>query len=154
MQPWLCIRRGYYLLTAAGLLIAVLAGFARPAASTAVVTPSRTQLGLASFYGPRFHGEETASGRVFNQWHMVAAHRTLPFGSVVRVTNLENGRTVVVRIIDRGPYGKNYRAGTIIDLSKGAARRLRSVHDGIVRVRIDVLKKGGERRTGRMAGHE
>jgi rare lipoprotein A len=144
MEPWLWNRRASYLLSAAALLIAVLVGFARPAATAAVVAPPRTQLGLASYYGPGFHGEETASGRVFNQWQMVAAHRTLPFGSVVRVTNLENGRTVVVRIIDRGPYGKNYRAGTIIDLSKGAARRLRSVHDGIVRVRIDVLKNGGE----------
>ena len=72
---------------------------------------------------------------------MTAAHRTLPLGTIVRVTNLENGRSVVVRINDRGPYGRNFRKGTIIDLSRGAARRLRSIEDGLVRVRVDVLRR-------------
>jgi rare lipoprotein A len=71
---------------------------------------------------------------------MVAAHRTLPLGAVVRVTNLENGRRVVLRVIDRGPYGKNYRKGTIIDVSKGAARGLDFLRDGLVRVRVEVLE--------------
>lgn len=71
---------------------------------------------------------------------MVAAHRTLPLGAVVRVTNIENGRRVVLRVIDRGPYGKNYRKGTIIDVSKGAARRLDFLRDGLVRVRVEVLR--------------
>jgi rare lipoprotein A len=71
---------------------------------------------------------------------MVAAHRTLPLGSLVRVTNLENGRRVVLRITDRGPYGRNYRKGTIIDVSEGAARRLRFIHDGLVQVRVEVLR--------------
>ena len=101
--------------------------------------PRRAQTGLASYYGPGFHGEETASGEVFDQTEMVAAHRTLPLGSVVRVTNLENGRRVVLRVIDRGPYGANYRKGTIIDVSKGAARRLDFLTDGLVRVRVEVL---------------
>jgi rare lipoprotein A len=100
----------------------------------------RVQLGLASYYGPGFHGEDTASGEEFDQRAMTAAHRTLPMGTVVRVTNLENGRSVVVRINDRGPYGRNYRNGTIIDLSKGAARRLRFLEDGLVRVRVEVLR--------------
>jgi len=100
----------------------------------------RVQHGLASYYGPGFQGEETASGRVFNKREMVAAHRTLPLGTVVRVTNLENGRHVVVRIIDRGPYGRNYRKGTIIDVSEGAARQLRFIENGLVRVRLDVLR--------------
>jgi rare lipoprotein A len=104
-----------------------------------VATPSQ-QLGLASYYGPGFHGEQTASGKIFNQWSMVAAHRTLPLGSVVRVTNLKNGRQVVVQIIDRGPYGRNYRKGTIIDLSTEAARRLRSIKPGLVPVRVEVLR--------------
>jgi rare lipoprotein A len=98
------------------------------------------QTGLASYYGPGFHGEETASGEVFDQADMVAAHRTLALGTLVRVTNLENGRRVVLRVIDRGPYGRNYRKGTIIDVSKGAARRLGFVRDGLVRVRVEVLR--------------
>ena len=59
---------------------------------------------------------------------------------MVRVTNLENGRRVVLRVIDRGPYGKNYRKGTIIDVSKGAARRLRFIRDGLVKVKVEVLR--------------
>jgi len=103
--------------------------------------PARTvQVGLASYYGPGFHGEPTASGEIFNQYQMVAAHRSLPLGSVVRVTNLENRRRVVLRVIDRGPYGRNFRKGTIIDVSKGAARRLGFIRDGLVPVRVEVLK--------------
>jgi rare lipoprotein A len=106
-------------------------------ASTEVV---RRQVGLASYYGAAFQGEETASGESFDYRRMTAAHRTLPLGSVVRVTNLENGRSVVLRINDRGPYGRNHRKGTIIDVSKGAARRLDFIRDGLVRVRVDVLR--------------
>ena len=101
----------------------------------------RAYVGLASYYGPGFHGNETANGETFDQRAMTAAHRTLPLGTVVRVTNLENGRTVVVRINDRGPYGRNFRKGTIIDLSKGAARHLRFIKDGLVRVRVEVLRR-------------
>jgi rare lipoprotein A len=100
----------------------------------------RVQTGLASYYGPGFHGEETASGEIFDQRKMTAAHRTLPLGTVVRVTNLENGRRVELRVTDRGPYGRNYRKGTIIDVSKGAARRLGFIQDGLVRVRIEVIR--------------
>ena len=115
----------------------VLLLMARPAGSS---TPLRVQRGLASFYGPGFQGERTASGAIFDERQMVAAHRTLPLGSVVRVTNLENNRAVVLKVIDRGPYGRNYRKGTIIDVSKGAARRLGFLHDGLVPVRVEVLK--------------
>jgi len=97
------------------------------------------QFGLASWYGPGFHGEETASGEIFDQREMVAAHRTLPLGSVIRVTNLENGRRVTLRVIDRGPYGRNFRKGTIVDVSRGAASRLGFLKDGLVRVRLEVL---------------
>ncbi len=100
------------------------------------------QVGLASFYGPGFHGDRTASGEVFDQRELVAAHRTLPLGSLVRVTNLENGRNVVLRIIDRGPYGRNHRKGCIIDVSRAAARRLGFVRDGLSRVRVEVLRRG------------
>jgi rare lipoprotein A len=142
-----CGSREWCLLGLAGVVALVLLVAARPAVSAAPqeTTPfSRVQVGLASFYGPGFHGEETASGEIFNQWEMVAAHRTLPLGSVVRVTNLENNRRVVLRVIDRGPYGRNYRKGTIIDVSKGAARRLGFITEGLVRVRVEVLQAGGE----------
>jgi rare lipoprotein A len=99
----------------------------------------RAAVGLASFYGAGFHGEETASGETFNQRAMTAAHRTLPLGTVVRVTNLENDRSVVVRINDRGPYGRNHRRGTIIDLSRAAAQRLRFIEDGLVKVSVEVV---------------
>jgi rare lipoprotein A len=127
------------LLFVAGLLLAVPAVLAsRPSARPDGVP--RVQHGLASYYGPGFHGELTASGRVFDQREMVAAHRTLPLGTTVRVTNLENDRSVILRVIDRGPYGRNYRKGTIIDVSKGAARRLRFLEEGLVRVRVEVLR--------------
>jgi rare lipoprotein A len=109
----------------------------RPASAA---PPAKTFVGLASFYGPGFHGRETANGEIFNQRAMTAAHRTLPLGTVVRVTNLENDRSVVVRINDRGPYGRNYRRGTIIDVSKGAAERLRFIRDGLVQVRVEVVE--------------
>src|SRR5688572_3506670 len=126
----------------AGMLSAatlVLLFAVRPAVSAA---RPRVQVGLASWYGPGFHGEETASGEIFDQREMVAAHRTLPLGSVIRVTNLENGRRVTLRVIDRGPYGRNFRRGTILDVSRGAARRLGILRDGIVKVRIEVRKLG------------
>lgn len=137
-------RLGLVIVLLAVMALAVVS--ARPA--TAPVSPTQpatapvspTQTGLASYYGPGFHGEETASGEIFNQNEMVAAHRTLPLGTVVRVTNLENGHRVVLRVIDRGPYGKNYRKGTIIDVSKGAARRLRFISDGLVKVKVEVLR--------------
>lgn len=123
---------------------------AAPSAESETSAPI-VQLGLASWYGPGFHGKETASGEIFDQREMVAAHRTLPLGSVIQVTNLENGRRLTVRVIDRGPYGRNYRKGTILDVSRGAARRLGFIRDGIVRVRIRVLALGegrGRNRSG------
>jgi rare lipoprotein A len=121
------------------LLFSVMA-FAALSARPASAPYRSSQTGLASYYGPGFHGEETASGEIFDQNEMVAAHRSLPLGTVVRVTNLENGRRVVLRVIDRGPYGKNSRKGTIIDVSKGAARRLRFIRDGLVKVKVEVLR--------------
>jgi rare lipoprotein A len=109
--------------------------------------PRRTvQVGYASFYAPEFQGEETASGRTFDHRELVGAHRTLPFGSRVRVTNLENGRSVIVRIIDRGPFGKGRARGAIIDLSKRAARVLGFVRNGRARVRLELLPKAPSRR--------
>ena len=125
-----------------GLLVAVIAVVLVLGRTVESSTPPRVQVGLASWYGPGFNGEETASGEIFDQREMVAAHRTLPLGSVIRVTNLENGRRVTLRVIDRGPYGRNFRKGTILDVSRGAARRLRMVRDGLVKVRIEVRKLG------------
>ena len=91
------------------------------------------QVGTASWYGPGFHGKLTASGERFNQNALTAAHRKLPLGSEVKVTNLDNGRSIVVEINDRGPYKK----GRVIDLSKAAARKLGIVDDGLAKVRIE-----------------
>jgi rare lipoprotein A len=93
------------------------------------------ETGLASWYGRGFHGKLTASGEVFNQEKFTAAHRTLPWGSRVKVTNLANGKSVEVRINDRGPFGK----GRIIDVSRAAARVLGIVGSGITTVRLEWL---------------
>ncbi len=102
-----------------------------------------TQIGEATFYARNLQGGVTASGSKFDNRKAVAAHRTYPFGTVVRVTNLENNRVVNVVIVDRGPYGKNHREGAIIDLSRDAARALDMVEDGQVRVKLEVLAWGG-----------
>jgi rare lipoprotein A len=91
--------------------------------------------GIASWYGPGFHGNRSASGEVFNQNALTAAHRSLPFGTQVRVTNLRNGRSVVVRINDRGPYSGH----RVIDLSAAAARAVGLMQMGVAPVSIDVL---------------
>lgn len=129
--------RGWCIAALLGMCAALVIALVLPASSDPQESP---QVGLASFYAARFHGKQTASGEIYNQQQMVAAHRTLPLGSVVRVTNLDNGREVVVRVIDRGPYGRNYRKGTIIDLSRRAAQRLDFIEDGLVRVRVEVLE--------------
>ena len=98
--------------------------------------------GLASFYGEQFHGRTTASGVPFDMKAMVAAHPSYPFGTRVRVTNLANGRTVQLRIVDRGPAAGPRAAGVIIDVSRRAAEALRFVDDGRARVRIEVLRWG------------
>ena len=104
--------------------------------------PAVVETGLASWYGPGFHGKLTASGEVFNQEKLTAAHRTLPWGSRVKVTNLANGRSVVVQINDRGPAVK----GRIIDVSRAAARALGLVEAGISTVRVEWLS-GSEKST-------
>src|SRR5689334_19906246 len=95
------------------------------------------QRGLATFYGKEQQGGPTASGERFDMRKLTAAHRTLPFGTRVRVTNTRNGRSVEVRINDRGPYGGN---GRIIDVSEAAARRLGMIDAGVVPVTVEVLR--------------
>lgn len=95
-------------------------------------TPRLAEQGKASYYANSFKGKSTANGERFRQRKRSAAHRTLPFGTIVKVKNLRNGRTVKVRINDRGPFVE----GRIIDLSKKAARRLGMLQDGVVPVEI------------------
>ncbi len=94
------------------------------------------ETGIASWYGPKFHGRPTSSREIYNMNDMTAAHPSLPFGTSVMVTNLDNERTAVVRINDRGPFV----GGRIIDLSYAAARVLDMVGPGTARVRLEVLK--------------
>lgn len=109
-----------------------------PPAPPPAASPDRavfTQTGVASWYGKSHHGRTTANGEKFDMEALTAAHRTLPFGTIVKVTNLSNNRSVNVRINDRGPYV----AGRIIDLSARAARDLGIADDGIGRVRLEQL---------------
>ncbi|WP_275336325.1 septal ring lytic transglycosylase RlpA family protein [Nodosilinea sp. PGN35] len=104
-----------------------------PDARLGVVTATLT--GMASWYGPGFHGRRSASGEVFNQNDLTAAHRTLPFGTRVRVTNVSTGQSVVVRINDRGPFSH----GRVIDLSAAAASNIGLRASGVGRVQLEVL---------------
>jgi len=118
---------------------------ATPAPSSSVQTKSEVgkqagkakpyQVGTASWYGENFHGKPTASGELYDMYDMTAAHLTLPMGSFVRVTNLRNGRSVVVRVNDRGPIVP----GRIIDVSYGAAQALQFRARGLQRVRLDLV---------------
>lgn len=94
-----------------------------------------TETGIASWYGPNFHGKKTANGEIFNQNDLTAAHRTLPIPSAVRVTNLENGRSLVLRINDRGPFAH----GRIIDVSRRGAQLLDFERNGTAKVQVDIL---------------
>lgn len=100
--------------------------------------PGRTERGLASWYGPGFHGKQAANGEVYNMNQLTAAHRTLPFETVVQVRNRDNGRRVEVRITDRGPFVR----GRIIDLSYEAAKQLEMLGPGVVPVEIRVIAGG------------
>jgi len=106
-----------------------------PAARRGGTVSASPATGEASYYGAQFQGRPTASGERFDNGQLTAAHRTLPFGTKVRVTNLSNGRSVVVRVNDRGPYAR----GRIIDLSRAAARRIDMVRAGVARVRVEPL---------------
>ncbi len=124
---------------ALGLVLAVGCGGAQKQPTTGKPVkkyPPGVQEGMASWYGGKHHGGPTASGERFNKNAMTAAHRTLKMNTRVRVTNKRNGRTVEVRINDRGPYGR----GRIIDLSEAAAKKLDMIDAGVVPVRVEVLK--------------
>jgi rare lipoprotein A len=99
------------------------------------------KVGIASWYGKRFHGRKTASGKNFNMYNNTAAHRSLPLGTKVRVINLKNGKDILVYINDRGPYVR----GRIIDLSYAAARSIGMIEVGIEKVRVEVVSLPGSR---------
>jgi len=96
------------------------------------------QIGFASYYGSEFHGRRTSSGEIYDMNALTAAHNTLPLGTIIRVTNLSNHRSVMVKVNDRGPF----KPGRILDLSLGAARQLGMIRKGTARVRIEILELG------------
>ena len=95
------------------------------------------EIGIASWYGPNFHGKKTANGEIFNQYKVSAAHKTLPLPTIVKVTNLENNISLKIRINDRGPFVR----GRIIDLSKEAAKKLKILNKGTAKVRVKVIEE-------------
>ena len=122
-------------IAAVALALTVFAGAPSAAFAHEAATVTKVLSGPASWYGPGFHGRKTANGERFDQHELTAAHRTLPFGTVIRVTNQRNGKSVVVRVNDRGPFaGKR-----VLDLSKGAAKEIGMVKSGVAPVKIEVL---------------
>ena len=95
---------------------------------------SYSEVGIASWYGPDFHAKRTANGEKYNMHSLTAAHRTLPLPSIVKITNLENGRSLVVRVNDRGPYARN----RIVDVSKKVAQLLGFLEKGTAKVRVEI----------------
>ena len=109
---------------------------AHPVDPTSVSTANAYQVGVASYYGKKFHGRKTANGEVFNMYKLTAAHRVLPLGTIAKVTSLENGRWVVVKVNDRGPFIE----GRILDLSFAAALELEMVTQGTAKIMIEIVE--------------
>ncbi|MGH7032272.1 MAG: septal ring lytic transglycosylase RlpA family protein [Stellaceae bacterium] len=134
------VRKLFSLCAAAAIALALFAGGGKLAGlhvvSPAFATPADALAGTASWYGRPWQGRKTASGTRFDPHRLTAAHRSLPLNTRVRVTNLENAKSVTVLINDRGPYVR----GRVIDLSKAAARSLGMVKEGVAPVRIEVVK--------------
>lgn len=127
LAGWLCALA---LLALAGCSSAPKSG------SSAASAPSgHRESGIASYYGNEFHGRKTANGERFDQAQLTAAHRTLPFGTRLKVTNTQTGKSVQVRVNDRGPFVK----GRVIDLSSSAFKSIASLNAGVVPVRIQVV---------------
>jgi rare lipoprotein A len=129
------VRQRFGLVVLVLVLLGAIACGGKKAPTTPPDIERYSHEGIASWYGRKFHGKRTASGERFDMYALTAAHRTLPFGSIVQVTDLENGGSVRVRINDRGPF----KSGRIIDLSYAAARKLRMVKRGVVRVKITLV---------------
>ena len=115
-----------------GVCLPLLAGCASSSSRGTTRGGSVSEAGVASYYAHKYHGRKTASGERFDMNDMTAAHKTLPFGTRVRVTNVSNGKSVTVRINDRGPFVK----GRVIDLSLAAAKKLDMVNAGLAQVRL------------------
>lgn len=113
-----------------------IAGGRAEVSKQAVPGAYRVQQGIASFYGDKYHGRPTASGEIFDMYKLTAAHPTLPFGTLVKITNLRNNLSVTVRINDRGPFVGD----RVIDLSLAAAKKLDMIESGIVPVRIEPIQ--------------
>jgi rare lipoprotein A len=120
-----------------GALLIPGAVLAKPAENTATTRESKANplVGIASFYGNKFQGRRTANGEKFDNHAFTAAHKTLRFNSRVRVINVRNGLSVIVRVNDRGPFIR----GRIIDLSKAAAKKIGITHSGTVIVRLEII---------------
>lgn len=140
------LRARTILLLAALLLAAGCSKKRRAPQAPLMVTPGWTETGIASWYGHPYHGRRAANGEIYDMEQLTAAHRTLPFDTLVRVSNLTNGKTVDVRITDRGPFVKN----RIIDLSRAAAREIAMLGPGTVQVRL--LVTGSQQRVPADAG--
>ncbi len=125
MRPWLL-----------PLLVLLLLPACASTRPQAVLANAFVQVGVASYYGSDHHGRRTASGTVFDEHLLTAAHRTLPFGTRVRVTNLDNGRHVTLVVTDRGPFRKE----RVIDVTSRAARDLGFLRAGIARVRVETIR--------------
>lgn len=104
---------------------------------------AQTLHGKASYYGDQFQGRKTSSGTRFHQDSLTCAHKTLPFGTILRVRNTNNNKEVVVKVTDRGPYAK----GRIVDLSKRAAKQIGMLSAGVTNVEVEVLSRGNNKRT-------
>lgn len=104
---------------------------------------AQTYTGKASYYGPGFHGRRCANGEIFDMYKLTCAHKTLPFGTRLKVTNQKNGKSTIVRVTDRGPYVK----GRIIDLSKAAAMELDMIASGVANVTVEVIDETPSRAT-------
>ncbi len=124
------------------LLLFILSGCAtvvvkdKPVKNRYRYTKGWTQIGMASYYGKKFHNKQMANGKLFNMYALTCAHRKLPFGTKVKVTNLENGKWVIVTVTDRGPFVK----GRIIDLSYAAAKEIDMISKGVAKVKVEVIQ--------------
>lgn len=120
-----------------GLSLSALPLSAKEKLSQKSQTQAKAMTGMASYYGKKFHGRRTANGETFNNNALTAAHKTLPFGTKVKVTHLRNRKSVVVRINDRGPFIR----GRVIDLSVAAAKKIGLTRTGVARVKLELIKQ-------------
>jgi rare lipoprotein A len=131
-NPW----HGKFLASLCVLLTLIFAGCSSTPKAGTPTSVGHTETGMASFYGNEFQSRKTANGEIFDQSKPTAAHQTLPFGTRLKVTNSQNGKSVIVRVNDRGPFAK----GRVIDLSSSAFRSIASLSAGVIPVKIEVIR--------------